>query len=187
MATKGKNKRRQLSVYDEFHNELLQVDSQEEVDFINWLNETTQLNIINNFSYQPDSYQLFDNVKYTDVFGKSHTLFRDHQYTTDFIIEFDPNKYLNLAKEFKISQSELSNSTCSAYIDVKGTFNRNSRSFSTDRKWMWEKFKIYIYELIPLKFFKLFGVPSKSILTSKTKQPRKCFRGFRTIMDCFSR
>lgn len=36
MATQGKNKRRQLTVYDDVHDIELSVDSTEEIDFINW-------------------------------------------------------------------------------------------------------------------------------------------------------
>lgn len=35
----GKNKRRQLEAYDSLHSVMLSVDSQEEVDFVNWLCE----------------------------------------------------------------------------------------------------------------------------------------------------
>lgn len=182
---KGKNKRRQLEVFDETHKIILSVDSQEEVDMIYWLNEAINLNIINEFHYQPASYQLSDPVKYIDITGKSKTLYREHSYTTDFCIEFNPNKQLALAKEFKISYDQLSSNNCSVFIDVKGTFNRNARSFSTDRKWLWQKFNVYIYELVPQNFFKVFGVPKKSYLSNKKKQPRKCFLGLKSLTNIF--
>lgn len=185
MADKGKNRRRQLEAYDEVHQVMLSVDSQEEVDMLNWLNEAKHLGIINDFRYQPPSYQLSDPVKYKDVAGKERSLYREHQYTTDFMLEFNPNRQLELAKELKVSYEALSADSCSVFIDVKGTFNRNARSFSTDRKWLWQKFKIYIYELIPQKFFKLFGVPAASVLSPKKKQPRKCFQGFSSLSEAF--
>ena len=185
MADKGKNKRRQLEAYDEVHKLMLSVDSQEEVDMINWLNEAVEMKIIDNFRYQPPSYQLSDPVKYVDVDGKERTLYREHQYTTDFMVEFNPNQQHEIAKELKVPYEQLSSDSCSVFIDVKGTFNRNARSFSTDRKWLWQKFNVYIYELIPAKFFKLFGVPAKSILSAKRKQPRKCFQGFKTLAEIF--
>jgi hypothetical protein len=70
MATKGKNKRRQLEIFDTIHNVNLSVDSQEEIDFINWCCEATNLSIINDFKYQPDSFKLFDDVKYFDINNK---------------------------------------------------------------------------------------------------------------------
>lgn len=185
MANIGKNKRKQLLQFDAAHNVTLSVDSKEECDFIEWLNEAKELSIINDFQYQPSSFLLSDNVKYINVFNKSKTLFREHAYSTDFLIKFNPNKYKDLAAEFKVSQDNLSCQECSVYIDVKGTFNRNTRSFSTDRKWVWQKFNIYIYELIPVKFFKLFGCPQKCKFTNKTKKPRKLFQGFKMIFDIF--
>lgn len=81
--------------------------------------------------------------------------------------------------------SELSSNSCSVFIDTKGTFNRNSRSFGTDRKWVWQKFKTYIYELVPQKFFKEFGVPESCRLTEKTKKPRSAYKGFKSISEAF--
>jgi len=72
---------------------------------------------------------LFDSVKYQDIQNKPKTLFREHTYTADFLIVLDPNKWLDLSKEFKIPYSELSNSNCSVYIDCKGSFNKTERAF----------------------------------------------------------
>lgn len=185
MANKGKNKRRQLEVYDEIHNQNLSVDSQEEIDFINWCSDAVNLSVINDFQYQPDSFRLFESVQYKDIYGKQRSLFRDHQYSPDFILTYDPNKYLELTKEFKVDYSQLSATEVSTYIDVKGTFNRNARSFGTDRKWLWQKFGVFICEVIPQKFFEKFGVPDKSRLTQKTKKPRSCFAAFKSIIDIF--
>ena len=49
MAEQGKNKRRQLEVEDTIHNKVLSVDSQEEIDFTNWLCEAIELSIISDF------------------------------------------------------------------------------------------------------------------------------------------
>lgn len=49
MATVGKNKRRQLTVFDDIHNVELSVDSTEEIDFVNWCCEATSLSVINDF------------------------------------------------------------------------------------------------------------------------------------------
>ena len=185
MANSGKNKRRQLEAFDKFHNAALSVDSVEEKDFINWLNEAIELSVITDFDYQPPAYQLAEPVKYVDVDGKQRTLFREHIYSTDFVVEFDPNFSKALSKELKVPYSELSSNRCSAFIDTKGTFNRNSRSFGTDRKWVWQKYGTYIYELVPQKFFKDFGVPENCRLTEKTKKPRSAYRGFPSISEAF--
>lgn len=182
---KGKNKRRQLSAYDVTHNQILSCDSQEEVDFIEWLNEAVELSIINDFYYQPISFELFEAEKYIDVYGKQKSLFREHSYTPDFMITFNSLNNLEFAKEFKVQYNDLSTTECSAYIDVKGTFNKTERSFGFNQKWVWQKFKKYIYKLVPAVFFKKFGVPEKCVLTPKTKKPRSCYRGLKTLKELF--
>lgn len=47
--------------------------------------------------------KLFDSVDYINVDGKKRCLFRDHIYTPDFVIEFNPSKYILLAREFKLT------------------------------------------------------------------------------------
>lgn len=185
MAITGKNKRKQLEYFDKTHNQVLSVDSQEEVDFLKWLDEAHELSIVSDYLYQPQSFELFKAETYIDVNGKKASLFRDHYYSPDFVISFDPTKYKTLAKEFKVQQSDLSTNTCSVWIDTKGTFNIQARSFSTDRKWMWQKFRIYICEVIPQKFFKKFGCPKACFLSNKTKKPRKIFLGFKTLLESF--
>jgi hypothetical protein len=48
---KGKNKRRFFEVYDNIHNTMLSVDSEEEVQIVEWLNEAKKLSVINDFEY----------------------------------------------------------------------------------------------------------------------------------------
>ena len=182
----GKNKRRQLLIEDTAHDAVLSVDSQEEVDTVNWLCEAKALSVINDFSYQPPSFSLCDSVKYQDIIGKQKTLFREHVYTADFCLTFSPSAQMLLAKEFKVPYSELSNSNCSVFIDCKGTFNITERAFGYNQKWVWQKFKTYIYKLVPKKFFQIAGVPEKCVLTQKTKKPRKMFLGFKTLKEIFS-
>lgn len=102
MENKGKNKRRQLEVFDTTHNTTLSVDSNEEIDVVHWLNEAVDNKLIEDFYYQPESYCLSDPAKYVDVTGKEKTLYREHQYTADFCIVFDPSRQLELAKELKV-------------------------------------------------------------------------------------
>jgi len=98
---------------------------------------------------------------------------------------FNANAQKDLAREFKIQQWQLSADEVSAYIDTKGLFNRNQRSFSTDRKWVWEKFRTYVAEIIPVKFFAKFGCPQSAFKSKKTNKPRKMFLGMRTIAEKF--
>lgn len=182
----GKNKRRTISVYDSVHSVQLECDSVEEVDFIQWCIEAVGQNILKDFRYQPDSFKLSDSISYLTVDGKSRCLFREHVYSPDFILTFEPNKYLALAKEFKVTLQQLQNNTIDVYIDVKGTFAKSDggRSFSINQKWTYDKHGIYVYKLVPKDFFKLFGVPEACRLTAKTKKPRKMYLGYKNISQC---
>ena len=69
-------------------------DSNEEIDTLNWLNEAIKLGIIIDYVYQPSSLKLFDSVDYTNVDGKKRCLFREHVYSPDFLVKFNPSKFL---------------------------------------------------------------------------------------------
>ena len=181
MGNAGKNKRSQLTAEDTVHGTVLSVDSMEESDFCNWLCEAVQLSAVLDFTYQPQSFVLFDGAKYVDVDGKTRCMFRDHVYSPDFMVEFDPARQKDLAKELKVPQCLLSAGVCSCWIDTKGEFNPNKRSFQTDRKWVWQKFGVYVAEIVPKKFFAKFGVPLKSFYSKKTKSRRKMFAGMKSI------
>ena len=182
----GKNKRRQFIFNDTIHNVKLSCDSQEEIDFLNYCVESCNLGIFNDFEYQPQSFILSDAVKFKDTNNKEKTLFREHIYTPDFKILFNGIKYKNLSTEFKIPLTNLS-SINEIFIDVKGVFSRNDggRSFSINQKWLYQRFKVYVYKLVPKKFFAKFGVPDSCVLTQKTKKPRTMFKGFQTIKETF--
>ena len=186
MADAGKNRRRQLEAWDSVHGRTLSVDSKEEQDFINWLCEANSLSVIGDFQYQPPSFGLFGNTKYVDVDGKTKTLFQDHVYSCDFVVEFDAEAQKGLARELKVGKDQLSaGPVVSAYIDTKGLFNRNGRSFSTDRKWVWEKYGVYVAEVVPVKWFAKFGCPKASFLSEKTKKARKAFIGMKSVRQAF--
>lgn len=89
------------------------------------------MGIVKEFSYQPKTFLLSESVKYTNSKNKERTLFQDHVYSPDFYIIFD-GKYQQFNEEMKVMTSENG-----IYVDVKGGFNRNSRNFMTDRKWVW--------------------------------------------------
>lgn len=183
----GKNKRHQIKVYDSIHQQTLEVDSIEEQDFLNWLCEATNLKIILDFQYQPKTYILSESIKYINVFGKENTLFQEHKYTPDFKITLCPTINLELSKEFHIFKDQLSNKEVSVLIDVKGMFAKNDggRSFSINQKWMYQRYKLYVYKLVPKKFFSKFGCPKASFYTAKTKKARKNFVGCKSIEQVF--
>lgn len=181
----GKNKRRQLEYFDQFHSQKLMCDSNEEIDTLNWLNEAIKLGIIIDYVYQPSSLKLFDPVDYINIDGKKRCLFREHVYSPDFLIKFNPSKFPQLAKEFKLTNQQSSLKEFEIQIDVKGTFNKTERSFSLNQKWCWQKFKIYIYKLVPKEFFKKMGCPKTSFYTKKTNKVRKNFVGCKSLEQIF--
>lgn len=182
----GKNKRKQCICYDSVHNITLSVDSNEEEETLEWLCEAKSLSIINDFSYQPPSFQLAEAVKQVDVNGKERTLFREHIYTADWIIDFTPSAQLKLAAEMKIPYEQLSCEHCSVLIDCKGMYNVTERAFSYNQKWMWQKFKKYVYKLIPRKFFATFGVPDACRKSKKLKLVRKHYISYKSVKKAFN-
>ena len=185
MADAGKNRRKQLEVLDDVHGVTLSVDSVEEQFFVDWLCEAAQLSIVQDFMYQPRTFVLSEGEQYTDVDGRKRCLFKEHVYSPDFLVAFDPTAQKELAREFKTRADDAAAGQCSAWIDTKGLFNPNARSFSIDRKWVWQKFGIYICEVVPKKFFKKMGCPFRSFYSGKTKKPRKMFQGFCSIKQAF--
>lgn len=183
----GKNKRRTIEATDYVHNVVIEADSDEEVDTLEWLCEAYKHGIILDFQYQPRSFQLSESISYNTVDGKSRSLFREHIYSPDFIITFNPSKFLDLAKEFKVFAENAKDIKCDVTVDVKGTFAKSDggRSFTINQKWVYDKYNVYIYKLVPKDFFKKFGVPQNCILTKKTKKPRKAFIGYKTINEVF--
>ena len=83
-------------------------DSNEEIDMLNWLNEAASLGIVIDYVYQPTSLKLFDSVDYTNIDGKKRCLFREHVYSPDFLLKFDPSKFPLLAREFKLAKDQSS-------------------------------------------------------------------------------
>lgn len=181
----GKNKRRVLEVFDSKHGKNLEVDSQEEVEFIKWLNEATALGMVEDFEYQPKPFVLSKPAHYT-IGKKTKTLFREHVYTADFILYVDMDKNKALADELRIPEAIKSSRSIGAfYIDIKGGFmaNGSARSFPINQKWVYDKFHVYVHKLVPKDFFKKFGIPEELQFTEKTKKPSKKYAGYPLVKD----
>ena len=173
----GKNKNSNFEVVDTRTNQIVPVDSNEEVLVYKWLLHALELGIVKNFTYQPTTFVLSEKVQYKQG-KKTKTLFQDHVYSPDFLIEVD-EKHQNLINEFKLVFDNK------IYVDVKGSFNRNQRSFSIDQKWTYQKYGYYIYKLEPKVFFKKFGILEEFKFTQKTKKPSKVFSGYNTVEEIF--
>lgn len=137
--------------------------------------------VVKDFWYQPCTFVLFEKAMYKSG-KKEKTLFQDHVYSPDFLIEVNPS-FTDLVSEFKVMFGVEGNKI---YVDVKGSFNRNQRSFSIDQKWVYQKTGYYIYKLEPKKFFKKFGILDEFKFTQKTKKPSKVFQGYKTVEEVFN-
>ena len=176
----GRNRNSVFQVMDTRDNDIVQVDSNEEVLVYKWLLYAQKIGVVQDFQYQPCTFVLSPKVQY-QAGKKSRTLFQDHVYSPDFLIQVNP-AHQNLIQEFKVPFGQDSNMI---YVDVKGSFNRNQRSFSIDQKWVWQKEGFYIYKLEPKVFFKKFGILDEFKFTQKTRKPSKVFQGYNTIDEIF--
>ena len=87
----GKNKRIQFKVFDTRTKEDVFVDSKEEVLVYRWLLGARELGVVRVFSYQPCTFVLSEKATYRSG-KKEKTLFQDHVYSPDFLIEWDPSR-----------------------------------------------------------------------------------------------
>ena len=180
----GKNRNSEFTVTDKRTGNTVKVDSLEEVEMYEWLDYALEKGVILDFIYQPKTFNLSEPVDITNSKGKKRSLFREHVYSPDFIIAIERSRTA-LLDEVKCDWSRFKDDVYNAWIDVKGTFNRNSRSFSIDQKWVWSKHGIYVHKLIPKKFFEKFGILKEFRLTRKTGKPSAKYQGFPLIDDVF--
>lgn len=160
-------------------------DSYEEIDFYQWCEEAVEYNVISKYEYQPEPFVLSEKVAIkvakklktkTKIVNKH--LFHPHVYTPDFII-YPTEGYKNIFENILISNSE------EYYIDIKGSFQMydGKRSFSINRKWIWDKYNIYINEVIPKSFFKLTWVPNLALYSPKNRKIRKKYKECKLIQE----
>ena len=136
-------------------------DSFEEYCFSVWLLKLCKMGLVTDIVYQPSSFilssrqskqaikQLKTKTKTIDKF-----LLHPHKYTADFRfrgsgeyledMEFDKDGYY--------------------WVDVKGSFaggfrNSSAITFPINRKWVYERYGIFINKVIPEKLFKKTFIP----------------------------
>lgn len=166
-------------------------ESKEELYFTWWLDELKLNGYIDNWKYHPKPFALSDSVKIiwqkqlkTKVKKVPRTLMKGHNYQADFLIRWN-NKAKNIffgkdntvnmiAYPFMAEYNSFHNYYRSI-VDVKGTFNQNDawRRFSIDQKWVWQRYKIYVQKVIPIKLFKSTFTPIRYLKTDKQTRHRK--------------
>lgn len=159
--------------------------SDEEFFIAHWLSEAEEAGLLSGIEYQPESFPLSGRiaVPYTKQL-KTKTkkcekfLFQPHIYTADFHFKVGP-----ALQEFFINSEYLG--TRWIIIDVKGSFNKfgDSKQFSINQKWVWDKFGTYVEKIIPEKLFKNTWVPSVCRFSPKIKKPVKKYIGVNTIKE----
>lgn len=171
----GKNKRSEIFEYG-YH-----FDSKEELDFYEWIIEAQKFGFIDSFTYQPKSFCLFDGIKN----NKNKYIVRPHIYTADFKINLN-DSWIDFRNKNKIKIFDKFDEK-SIFIDIKGTWSRFSdgRDFQINFKWMLDKFNIYVWKIIPIKFFEKLWLPEKCILTRKTKKVSVKYSNMKTFEHKF--
>jgi hypothetical protein len=160
-------------------------DSIEEWEFGKWCEEAKELNLLTEFIHHPPSFQLSERVsikmkkqlktkiKEVDVF-----LLHPHKYTTDYSITIN---FMLWDKLDNMGDSKLVafNYPGPFYIDVKGSFSlyNDAKQFAINRKWVMDKYKVYVNEVVPEEWFKKTFVPQAALVTWKTGKLRDKYLG----------
>jgi hypothetical protein len=134
----------------------IEFDSGEEIDFYKWCEIAKELNLVDDFIYQPEGFVLSEKKTYKTIKTlktkskeiEKHLL-HPHEYTPDFRLTISKNIF------------PLYSNCLEFFVDVKGSFQQNdgARSFSINQKWVYDKYGVYINKVIPEKFFNLTFVP----------------------------
>lgn len=172
--------------------------SAEEVEFKQITEALDRYGFIEREVYQPAPFILAPKCSYAylDPRGKKKTrsLFRVHQYTADWMLEFNAS----FAKKFpghplygvSLDGSDLilpgTAEPFRCYIDVKGAFNPNEgdRILSIHQKLVWGTFHEYVNRVVPVEFCVQAGVvpdAMKWMKNRKKKTPKKKFTNVPTF------
>lgn len=182
----GKNKKSKLKYRG------ITIDSLEEWQFFCWLDEAKSLGIVQDYEYQPEEFLLTEKQYYIPTYNnpkqKEKLLTREHVYTSDFRIVFNKTYGEILSSVFKINDAMIDRdlNTIVAWVDIKGSFNRNGgdRIFSVHQKIVHEKFKIFIHKIVPKEYFKKLGI-ARACLKTPSGRASKIFASYNFIPKTF--
>ena len=156
--------------------------SEEERNFYAWLLEAERHGLIGDIEYhgskkapyKPHTFILSERTTTTETVrlksGKEKTkekfLLGKHGYTPDFTFTV-PNRFTRA----------LCPPTGKVWVDTKGTYNRGEGSFSINKKWVFQRFNVFINKVVPEKLFRKTWVPERARLTPVKREPVKKYRG----------
>jgi len=159
-------------------------DSKEEVYFLWYLSELERAGLVSKVEYQPKTYVLREPEHYQwekqlkkKVKTMEGSLLRGCSYTYDFHWLWEEKTrgtfFDNITSGKKLTAVPFWTNRDVSCVDVKGGFRgRNHREFEVKRKWLRDKYDIFVQEVIPGKLFAKTFTPERfltcdSLLTRK--------------------
>jgi len=143
--------------------------SDEEWQMVLWLQEAVRFNLVEAWSYEPQTFELFPKQTYIEEIAMKtmfkhkrveRSLHRSESYTPDFNMMLTTLGKKLLYSAFKPSLLASYRGDCGeVWIDVKGKCNpyqNDQRYFSITRKAMFQAHRIWTAKVIP--FYKVKGV-----------------------------
>lgn len=154
-------------------------DSNEEIFFYKWCQQAVQYKILNSFNYHPNSYILSQNQ-----FKNGKKILNAHKYTPDFSLSVSDFGRMILSKTFKNSLDDEQ-----VVIEIKPAYSPfgSIEEFSINRKWMYEKFNVFIQKVQVDSLFTKTWCPQSCKLTEKTKKIRSKYAYCDTITKFIQR
>lgn len=163
--------------------------STEEKWFSWYLDELKEYGLIENYTYEEVTFTLapkqtfkYDKQLKTKVKSVEKILFRPLTYTPDFVINFETKatSIANLPHKFPLFIT--SNSTLTAYIDIKGGFGNKASDirFPDKQKMMYHLHRIYVNKI------EIEANPGKqSNIFKETFLPKKIIEECVYLKDCY--
>lgn len=155
----------------------MQFDSSEELHFSWILQELKDNRFVNSFTRDVPPFILSDELKEsyeevkimktkTKIIQKERIILHGHIYTPDFLVDWATDKP---------GFNNFFSKNLSSYIEIKPLWDQNNmtRLFVINQKWVYSKYGIIVYKVIPEKFMQEFFTPRRFLMTDKGKQLRK--------------
>jgi hypothetical protein len=135
-----------------------EVKSDEEYHMTLWLNEAVEFGLVEDWDYEPKSFELLPERNYLEVVQKKTKtsvvekhLHQSANYTPDFRIAFTALGENKLLPYYKKSMY-ASNNKREIFVDIKGSYSphqNEARYFSLVQKLMMDKLGIWVQKVIP--------------------------------------
>ena len=167
------------------------IDSKEESYFIMWLRELELAGYIDSWA-EAKTYELgekvvhtYNEVKKTKTVLKEQTILNSCEYTPDFEIHWNLKALDIFFDYFPTFNSEKINTklflaannnvnVITSIVEVKPSFDQNNmtRLNTTNRKWMYQKYSIFVNLVKVPDIFKDTFTPKSYLMTDTGKQQR---------------